>query len=346
MKKKHKKWLLRIVLLLGTIVSLYFVPWPIVRASITPVPDSVQEQVNRASGYGFDGIIVYADIAGKPPQFYSAGYKNTENKIPVDPNALFKIASVGKLYKAVAIAKLVRNDKISLDKSLAFYLPELKGRIDNAEQISLRMMVQHRSGIPNYTDTFNYWANPKQSDEENLALILDEPANFLPGKEYEYSNTNYLLLGRIMDRVLGYDHFRFIQETILTPLNLNNTYASIDEVKMDRVMSGYYVGHEGDLKNENKASMLATAEDLGKFLRALNDGSVFQDKKEQQIYSSIYRYEHTGLIPGYQTIAKYHNDIDAIVIQFTNTVDFEGYNWSLSEIMYNRIIKVLKKENQ
>ena len=89
--------------------------------------------------------------------------------------------------------------------------------------------------------------------------------------------------------------------------------------------------------------MLVTAEDLSKFIRALNDGSVFRDKKEQAIYSSIYKYGHTGLIPGYQTIAQYHEDIDAVVVQFTNTVNFNGYNWNMSEIMYNRIVKILKK---
>jgi len=99
------------------------------------------------------------------------------------------------------------------------------------------------------------------------------------------------------------------------------------------------------LKTDDNGSMLATAEDLGKFIRALNDGSVFKDKKEQEIYSSLYEYGHTGLIPGYQTIAKYQTDIDAVVIQFTNTVNFEGYNWSLSELMYNRIIKILRNEN-
>jgi len=88
--------------------------------------------------------------------------------------------------------------------------------------------------------------------------------------------------------------------------------------------------------------MLATAEDLGKFIRALNDGSVFKDEKEKNIYSSIYKFEHTGLIPGYQTIAEYDKEIDAVVIQFTNTVDFEGYNWNLSEVIYGRIIKILK----
>src|SRR5690606_14549353 len=134
-----------------------------------------------------------------------------------------------------------------------------------------------------------------------------------------------------------------IQKEILTPMNLNHTYGSIRDVNMDDVMSGYYIGYDKDLKADDNGSMLATAEDLGKFVRALNDRVVFKDKKEQEIYSSLYEYGHTGLIPGYQTIAKYNKGIDAVVIQFTNTVNFEGYNWSLSEIMYNRIIKILKK---
>ena len=344
MAKKKSKRIIKILLLVGTIVSLYFVPWPIVKAWITPMPDTVQEQVNKAPDYGFDGIIVYVGIKGEKPKFYAAGYKNRENKIPADPHALFKIASVGKLYNALAITKLARSGQLSLDKSLADYLPELKGSIENADKITLKMMVQHRSGIPNFTDSFNYWAAPKESDDEKLALVLGLPANFEPGEDYEYSNTNYLLLARIMDKVLGYNHYQYIQEEILTPLHLNHTYGSIQEVNMDDVMSGYYVGYDTDLKTDDIGSMLATAEDLGKFIRALNDGSVFKDKKEQEVYSSIYKYEHTGLIPGYQTIAKYHKDIDAVVIQFTNTVDFEGYNWNLSEIMYSRIVKIIRNK--
>ena len=62
-------------------------------------------------------------------------------------------------------------------------------------------------------------------------------------------------------------------------------------------------------------------------MRALNVGSLF-DEGEKDIYSSIYVYDHTGSIPGYQCIAKYHNDIDVVVIQFTKTTDFEGYKWN------------------
>lgn len=342
LKKKHLL-LIRISLLTASIISLFFVPWSIINAWIKPLPDTVQEQVDQANNYGFDGIIVYADRKGHAPEFYASGYKNKEAKIPADPNALFKIASVGKLYHALAIAKMERSGKLSLDKTLSYYLPELQGKIEYADQISLRMMVQHRSGIPNYTDTYMYWAAPKETADENLALVLNLPANFKPGEDYEYSNTNYLLIDKIISKVLGYPTFRYIQEEILTPLNLNHTFGSIHDVNMDDVMSGYYVGYEGDLKSDDIGSMLATAEDLGKFIRALNDGSVFTDKKEQAIYTSIYKYEHTGLIPGYQTIAKYHKDIDAVVIQFTNTVNFDGYNWNLSEIMYKRIVRILKK---
>lgn len=344
--KNKSKRIIRILLLLGTIISLYFVPWPIVIAWIKPLPNTVQEQVDQAADYGFDGIVVCVNKKGNQSQFYTSGYKNRENKIPADPKALFKIASVSKLYSAVAIAKLVRDGKLSLDKTLSDYLPDLNDRIEYADKITLRMLVKHRSGIPNFTDTYLYWAAPKETEDEQLALVMDKPANFKPDENYEYSNTNYLLIDKIMNRILGYTSFQYVQEEILNPLNLKHTFSSIEEVNIDDLMSGYYVGYDTDLKTDNIGSILATAEDLSKFIRALNDGSVFRDKKEQEIYSSIYKLEHTGLIPGYQTIAKYHKDIDAVVIQFTNTVNFDGYNWNVSEIMYNRIVTILKNKNQ
>lgn len=336
--------MLRILFIIASICSLYFVPWILVKAWIMPLPDTVQEQIDDAIGYGFDGMIVYVDQKGEKPAYYTSGYKNRENKNPADPHSLFKIASVSKLYTAVAIAKLANEGRITLDNTLADYFPELTGRIANADKITLRMMVQHRSGIPNYTDTKNYWVHPKESSDERLALILDKPAYFEPGKHYKYCNTNYLLLNKIIEKVTGDSRFQYIKEVILDPLDLKNTFGSIEEVNLEDVMSGYYVGYENDLKTDNYGVMLATAEDLGKFIRALNDGSVFENKEEQEIYSSIYKYEHTGLIPGYQTIAKYHKDIDAVVIQFTNTTNFDGYNWNLSEIFYSRILKILKRQ--
>jgi len=342
MKKKQQKLIIRFFLAIGTTISMFFVPWILVWAWILPLPDTVQEQVNEAIGHGFDGMIVYVDEAGKAPAFYAGGWKDRKNKIPADPKALFKIASIGKLYVAVAITKLVHDKRLSLDKTLADFFPELVGEIENAEKITLRMMVQHRSGIPNYVDHPGFWENSPNSNEAALELAIEMPASFEPDETYGYSNTNYLLLRKLIDKIVGYNNHQYIKEKILIPLKLNNTFGSLSEVNIDDVMSGYYVGYEEDFKTE-EVGMLASAQDVGIFLRALNDGSVF-DEGEQEIYSSIYVYGHTGLVVGYQSIAKYHKDTDTVVIQFNNTTNFNGYDWNLSEIIYSRIVKIARSK--
>ena len=335
-----KKKILRIVLLVGTLVSLFYVPWILVWAWILPLPNTVQEQVDEAIGHGFDGMIVYVDQAGKPPAFYGGGWNDRKNKIPANPKSLFKIASISKLYAAVAVTKLVKDKRLSFDETVADYFPELVGRIENADNITLKMLVQHRSGIPNFTDNPTYWENEQENGKNALEFALDLPARFKPDKGYEYSNTNYLLLRKIMDKILGYPYQEYIKENILKPLKLNHTFFSIKDVDLDDVMSGYYVGHDEDFK-AREYGMLATAEDVGLFLRALNDGSVF-DEGEQELYP--YEYNHGGLVIGYQSLAEYHKDIDAVVVQFINTTDFNGYEWNLSEITINRIVKILKSD--
>ena len=342
MAKKQTKRILQIVFIIASISSLYFVPWIVVKAWILPLPDTVQEQVTEAIDYGFDGMIVYVDEAGKPPEFYAAGWHDRKNKIPADPQALFRIASISKLYVAVAITKLVKDKRLSLDNTLIDYFPELEGRIEYADKITLRLMAQHRSGIPDYVYNPDFWDDLPNRKNDVLEYALDLPANFKPDEDYGYSNTNYLLLSRIIEKVVGYNRQQYIKEEILIPLGLNNTFGSLSEVNIDDVMSGYYVGSEADFKSESKG-MLATAEDVGIFLRALNDGSLF-DEGEQAIYSSIYVYKHTGLVLGYQSFAEYHKDIDTVVIQFNNTTDFDGYEWDVAEVIYSRIVKILRNE--
>ena len=339
MTKNRRTTIIRLFLLVSTTISLFFVPWILVKSWILPLPQTVQEQVDEAISHGFDGMIVYVDQAGKPPAFYTAGWKNRDSKIPAEPDSLFKIASISKLYTAVAITKMAKEQLLSLDDSLIRYLPELEGRIENSENITLKMMVQHKSGIPNFTDNAAYWENEPENGKRALDFALDLPASFEPGEGYEYSNTNYLLLRTIMDKVLGYSHHEYIKQNILLPLQLNNTYFSLSEVNMDDVMSGYYVGFEEDFKARDYG-MLATAEDVGKFLRALNNGSIF-NAGEAELYP--YVFEHGGLVIGYQSLAEYDKDLDTVVVQFINTTDFNGYEWNLSEITINRIFKILRK---
>ena len=333
--------------IVAIICTVAFTPWDALWVWTAPLPNTVQEQVDNAITHNLDGIIVYVDKKGKEPEFYSAGWQNKENKIPANPQVLFKIASISKLYIAVATAKLVNTKSLSLDKTLADYLPELVGRIENANQITLRMMLQHRSGIPDFIDDPKLpWSNLPTNSNEFLKLVLDKPADFKPNSRYRYSNTNYLLIGNILDKILGYSHRQYIKREILDTLGLTHTYGLMIEVDLRDVRSGYYTKYDGDLKTQTfvipGGSMVATAQDVGIFLRALNDGSLLNDN-EQAIYSSTYVYEHTGLLPGYSSIARYYKDIDTVVIMFVNTSG--GNSWTTLEVVYNRIVKILHKQS-
>ncbi|RYZ78733.1 MAG: class A beta-lactamase-related serine hydrolase, partial [Moraxellaceae bacterium] len=157
---KSTKLLSIIMPIIAIICTIIFVPWLAGCAYLKPLPDTVQQQVSDAINYELDGIIVYVDKKGHAPEFYASGWNNKDTKIPSDPHALFKIASISKLYIAAATAKLVSRKRLSLDKTLVDYLPELAGRIAYADRITLRMLLQHRSGIPNFIDDPKFpWAN-------------------------------------------------------------------------------------------------------------------------------------------------------------------------------------------
>jgi len=309
-----------------------------------PFSGSIDDELERAIDLGFDGIIVYVNQSGES-SYYSAGWNNRENLIPADPHLLFKIASISKLYIAAATTMMVADDALSLDDTVAELLPAIAGRIDYSDEITLRMLIQHRSGIPDYTDHPDYpWDDLIKVNSDTLQYFLDRPALFKPGRRYSYSNSNYFLIGEILDDALGYSHHMYIENEILIPLGLNNTYNLLSEVDIDDVMSGYLIGYEPDIKDaefiQPGGSMVATAEDVGIFLRALIDGTLLTDE-EQAIYSSVYEYEHTGWLPGFTSIARYQSDIDAVVIQFVNTSGGELF-WLDLERVYKRIIKTLE----
>lgn len=159
---------------------------------LTPLPDTIQEQLDASVDHGFDGIIVYVDKAGQSPVSYAAGWKNTENKVPAGPHDLFKIASISKLYIAAATVKLIEARRLSPDDTL--------GTFGNAPAVS--------------------------------------------------------------------------------------------------VMSGYDSHYEGDVKTLDfvapGGSMIASAQDVGIFLRALNNGTLFNGN-EQSIYSGLYEYEQRSI---------------------------------------------------
>lgn len=336
--EKSKLAAIRIAAAIVTFTSIYvFAPWEFGLYYLKPLPNTIEQELANAVEERLDGIIVYVDRNGKAGELYAEGFHERDTKIPASPQALFKIASIGKLYDASALVKLVANKTLSLDGTLVDYLPEFNGKIQNADKITLRMMVQHRSGIPNFTDAEGFnWADP---NIDGLGLILNKQADFKPDTDYSYSNTNYLLLQRIMTKVLGYDYGQFIKQEMFLPLGIEDTFMSVNEVNQDSLMSGYYIGYPGDFKYLDQG-MVATAEAVGKFIRALNDGSLFTPE-EAEIYKGLYEYQHDGWVLGYWSRARYYADIDTVVVQFVNTTGDDTL--LLSQIVHNRIIDIIRK---
>lgn len=338
---------LRIVMpLVALVCAITLPPWPGIKAWLAPLPPTVQQQVDDAVADGLDGVIVYVDRAGQPPRFYAAGWKDFAHRVPADPHALFKIASISKLYIAAATAKLVSQHVLSLDDTVAQRLPELAAHIANADRITLRMLLQHRSGIPNFVDAKGFdWGNQQGDRHDPLKLVLDQPADFAPDAKREYSNTNYLLIGAILDRVLGYPHQRYIEQQILQPLGLTHTYTSMHQVNLDELASGHHYHVDADMKaldfETPGGSMIATAQDVGVFLRALNDGTLL-GKDAQAIYAATYDFGHKGWLPGYQSIARYHKDINTVVVMFASTTG--GDVELLVNVVYGRVVRIVRAQ--
>ncbi|MGB0836539.1 MAG: serine hydrolase domain-containing protein [Flavobacteriaceae bacterium] len=315
--------------------------------SVVTFPPNKQKQieleVDKAIAEGLDGVILYIQTKQEIIQI-AKGHNNRDTKTPAQVDDLFKIASISKLYIACAVTRLSEQGVLDLDQSLLEYLPDHGRYIENSKTISLRHMIQHRSGIPDYSRHKDYpWEHPYQQVNKTYELIYHQKANFSPNRKYEYSNTNYLLIGEILDRALGYSHHEYINEEILEPLGLNNTYHILNEVDKNEVMSGYFVGYNQDIKNNNfiqpGGSMISTAEDVGVFLKALNTGTLLTSN-EMQVYQSLYKFSHTGLLPGYQSIARYDMESDILIVQFNNT---SGSNsWYKSERLYRNIKRILK----
>jgi D-alanyl-D-alanine carboxypeptidase len=162
------------------------------------------------------------------------GYARLENKTPMRNNHLQYLQSVSKTYMAVAILQLKEQGKIELDRPITKYLPVIYSRyIKNAELVTVRMLLNHTSGIPEYNDNPQFVSQVIEHPLRNftaldcLKAIADEEPQFKAGSKYKYVNTNYLLLSLIGNAITG-DHAIYIKKNIFTPLGLSNTYYGND----------------------------------------------------------------------------------------------------------------------
>lgn len=232
--------------------------------------------------------------------WYTAkGYSRIEDKTPLEICNLQYLQSVAKTYHAVAIMKLYEEGKIDLEKSMTNYLPEkITNYVTDAERISVKMLLNHTSGIPEYNFNPNYVAKLLQSPEyafqgeDYIRFIKKKPLDFEPGSRYSYRNTNYILLALILDNIIG-DHAQFVDDTIFKPLGLTRTFYRNDAnfLNYPELVNSYWdrnstgiVENASYLQRKNVEHMIGddgivtTPIEAVKFLKGLVEGKLLSGK--------------------------------------------------------------------
>lgn len=176
-----------------------------------PFTTGIQVALRSADGQSWTGASGYADIP---------------NNIRLAPCHRFLIASISKMLTATLILQLQDENLVSIDDPLSDYLgPDLIGRIANAEAVSLRQLLNHTSGIPDYLNIRQFINGLNQpffleTQREKLVYVHDEPAEFAPGADFSYSNTNYVLLGLVVEQLRSMPLWEAVDQYIAAPLGL------------------------------------------------------------------------------------------------------------------------------
>jgi CubicO group peptidase (beta-lactamase class C family) len=230
---------------------------------------------------GLAGLSVCVQRNGRTDAYYY-GYGNFETRDRVTKDTVFRIASVSKLFTTLAILRLKDQGKLSLDDPLSRYVSEFP----HGDKITIRDMLQHTSGIPNFAAFDQFVANPAKPWKPNelvdllRACLNGSPLDFEPGTKAEYSNSNFMLLGVIVESASGMPFKDFVNKWVATPLGMTNTGVGSDsEIVLHRA-AGYEL-RNGKMANAPFVSVeapFATGDfvsqprDLVKLIKAFKPG--------------------------------------------------------------------------
>jgi CubicO group peptidase (beta-lactamase class C family) len=186
--------------------------------------DKLDKLISAYTEYGkFNGSVL---VAEKGNVIYKKGFglADMEWNIPNQPDTKHRLGSITKQFTAMLIMQLVEQGKLKLDVPISVYLPDYPKK--NGDVITIHHLLTHSSGIPNYTsfpDFFKNFSRNVYTPIQLVNLFADSTLQFKPGERFAYSNSGYILLGYIIEKVAGKSYEQLLQENIFTPLKMNNT---------------------------------------------------------------------------------------------------------------------------
>lgn len=196
--------------------------------------------------YQVPAIVVGIIRGGKLIDSRALGSANVELNVPASARQVYEIGSISKQFTAYAILILYEEGKVDLTAPIGRYLPELPAPWAAP---TLHELMSHTSGLPDFEDAFGYGVyreTPSDEDFQNRLLTL--PIESEPGKKWKYSNTNYWLLARVVERLSGVRYAQFMQDRVFGPLGMKSTRAALPSQILMARAAGYRLV-DGELQN-------------------------------------------------------------------------------------------------
>jgi D-alanyl-D-alanine carboxypeptidase len=226
---------------------------------------------------GAQGALLFVDVPGLGAYSGARGVADVATGAPLAPGARVRVASVTKPFVAVVALQLVQEGWLLLDHSVEHWLP---GLVPGGEQIRLRHLLGHSSGLPDYLSGGIVGRARREPErvwrpEELVGEALRRPRLFAPGApgRWAYSNTNYILVGLIIERVTGNPLDQELRQRIIEPLGLRGTALAPPSADPGDLARGYVNGVDYTALNMSVAwaagGLTSTVDDLGRFTQAL-----------------------------------------------------------------------------
>jgi len=251
------------------------------------------------SGTVFNGAVLVAQKGNILFEKYK-GTLHLEGNDNITASSIFHIASVSKTFTAMAILKLCQQGKILLDEELSHYFPGF-----NYPGVTVRCLLSHRSGLPNYVYFFEKLGWPQNqfaSNQDVLDYLINrkqELTDISPAcTRFSYCNTNYALLALLIEKVTGITYPRYLKQNFFDPLEMNNTFVLTVKEPTKATPSYDWRGTEIPLNYLDfvygDKNIFSTARDLLKWDRFLSSGLLFTKETLQEAYTP-YSHEHPGI---------------------------------------------------
>lgn len=271
------------------------------------------------------------------------GMASLEWEIPNAPDVKFRLGSMTKQFTATLLLLLQEQGRLNIEDPISKYLPDTPKAW---EKITLAELLGHTSGIPEVLETkgFFAWAMSPHTPEEELTLVRDKPLDFDPGSKFAYSNSNFVVLGSVIEKVSGKKYSDLLRERILDPLGMKDTGLDMDGLILSKRAEGYIPGEDGLVSASGPSmsvpwaagSMYSTTGDLLKWEHGLFGGKVLSASSLKLMTTPgkgnyglgllimekdrIKVIEHGGIIDGFTTFLSYAPERGVAVVVLSNVM--------------------------